>query len=244
MHVLGVLNFLFGQFYPSELGRFGSPRSRAQDWSELQLEGMQVVAADLMDLERCMGIVAPVFNVKMDDPGEVESVKKGLWVVKSDLFISSCLSNVTTATSSLDIVMYSGHSHGLSMIIQQFFHVFSMFFPCFPRCPQVPPPKGIAGRLGARRSLVGRDAASPRPRLARPALQGSTERPELGLVTWPWVSIVMGVSPKNGWCLLKGTSQRKIGMILLGTPISGKLHTRLKNYTQLFNTQLIKFLKF
>lgn len=89
----------------------------AADWSELQFEGMQVVAADLMDLERCMGIVAPVFNVKMDDPGEVESVKKG-----------------------------------------------------------------IAGRLGARRSLVGRDAASPRPRLARPVPHGSSERPELGLV--------------------------------------------------------------
>ncbi|CAL1157024.1 unnamed protein product [Cladocopium goreaui] len=90
----------------------------AADWSgSLEVEGMQVVAADLMDLERCMGLVAPVFNVKMDDPGEVESVKKG-----------------------------------------------------------------IAGRLGARRSLVGRDAASPRPRLARPAPHGSTERPELGLV--------------------------------------------------------------
>jgi len=89
----------------------------AKDWDELHIEGMRVVAADLSDIERCMQIVAPVFNVKMDDLSEVESVKKG-----------------------------------------------------------------IAGRLGARRSLVGLDAASPRPLLSRPAPHGSAERPELGLV--------------------------------------------------------------
>lgn len=88
-----------------------------KDWDELHIEGMKVVAADLSDIERCMQIVAPVFNVKMDDLSEVESVKKG-----------------------------------------------------------------IAGRLGARRSLVGLDAASPRPLLSRPAPHGSAERPELGLV--------------------------------------------------------------
>jgi len=88
-----------------------------KDWDELHIEGMRVVAADLSDIERCMQIVAPVFNVKMDDLSEVESVKKG-----------------------------------------------------------------IAGRLGARRSLVGLDAASPRPLLSRPAPHGSAERPELGLV--------------------------------------------------------------
>ena len=181
MHVLGVLNFLFGQFYPSELGRFGSPRSRAQDWSELQLEGMQVVAADLMDLERCMGIVAPVFNVKMDDPGEVESVKKGLWVVKSDLFISSCLSNVTTATSSPDIVMYSGHSHGLSMIIQQFFHVFSMFFPMFSQVSPGAPPK--ASRVAWAPGAAWWAATRPRPGRAwrgRPCRAPRSGR------TWAW----------------------------------------------------------
>jgi len=89
----------------------------AKDWDELHIEGMRVVAADLSDIERCMQIVAPVFNVKMDDLSEVESVKKG-----------------------------------------------------------------IAGRLGARRSLVGLDAASPRPLLSRPAPHGSAERPEFGLV--------------------------------------------------------------
>eukprot|EP00438_Fugacium_kawagutii_P013902 Skav219741 [mRNA] locus=scaffold301:494917:495720:- [translate_table: standard] len=73
-----------------------------------------------------MQIVAPVFNVKMDDPSEVESVKKGSWA--PDEF------------------------------------------------------RGIAGRLGALRSLVGLDAAAPRPRLSRPAPLGSCERPELGLV--------------------------------------------------------------
>ena len=40
--------------------------------------------------------------------------------------------------------------------------------------------KGIAGRLGALRSLVGDDAAAPRPRLGRPG-QGA-ETPLLGLV--------------------------------------------------------------
>ena len=89
----------------------------AADWPELEVgDGLRVVAADLLDLDRCLTLVSQVFQVK-SDPGEIESVKKG-----------------------------------------------------------------IAGRLGARRSLVGRDAASPRPLLARPALPGSTERPDLGLV--------------------------------------------------------------
>ena len=75
---------------------------------------LEVVAADLSDLDRCMDIVVPVFGVKTE---ELESVKKG-----------------------------------------------------------------IAMRLGARRSLVGRDAASPRPRMARPIPFESPEIPELGLV--------------------------------------------------------------
>ena len=50
-----------------------------EDWKEeLEIPGdLQLVAADLLDLDRCMRIVAPVFNVKMEDPAEVESVKKG-----------------------------------------------------------------------------------------------------------------------------------------------------------------------
>ena len=84
-------------------------------WPELEVnEGLRVVAADLLDLDRCLALVSQVFQV---EEGELESVKKG-----------------------------------------------------------------IAGRLGARRSLVGLDAASPRPLLARPAVPGSTERPDLGLV--------------------------------------------------------------
>lgn len=89
----------------------------AADWPELQAvesEGLSVVAADLLDLDRCLKLVSQVFRVS---DSEVESVKKG-----------------------------------------------------------------IAGRLGARRSLVGLDAASPRPLLARPAPKGSDERPDLGLV--------------------------------------------------------------
>ena len=92
----------------------------ATDWPELQelqdQENLSVVAADLLDLDRCLQLVSQVFEVA-SDPQEQESVKKG-----------------------------------------------------------------IAGRLGARRSLVGRDAASPRPLLARPAPHGSTERPDLGLI--------------------------------------------------------------
>eukprot|EP00439_Symbiodinium_sp_Y106_P046370 s1435_g5.t3 len=89
----------------------------AADWPELQAvqnEGLSVVAADLLDLDRCLKLVSQVFRVS---DSEEESVKKG-----------------------------------------------------------------IAGRLGARRSLVGLDAASPRPLLARPAPKGSDERPDLGLV--------------------------------------------------------------
>ncbi|CAK9030641.1 N-acetyltransferase domain-containing protein [Durusdinium trenchii] len=84
-------------------------------WDELAVEDqLTVVVADLSDVERCMEIVVPVFEVKTE---ELESVRRGL-----------------------------------------------------------------AGRLGARRSLVGPDAAAPRPKLSRPAPHGSTEGPELGLV--------------------------------------------------------------
>lgn len=41
---------------------------------------------------------------------------------------------------------------------------------------------GIAARLGARRSVLGPEAAAPRPLLRRPAPAGSHERPDLGLV--------------------------------------------------------------
>lgn len=83
-------------------------------WDELAVEDqLTVVVADLSDVERCMEIVVPVFEVKTE---ELESVRRGL-----------------------------------------------------------------AGRLGARRSLVGPDAAAPRPKLSRPAPHGSTEGPELGL---------------------------------------------------------------
>ncbi|CAJ1346322.1 unnamed protein product [Effrenium voratum] len=86
-------------------------------WPELEVEGFRVVAADLGDLDRAMAIVAPVFEVNLEDAAEAESVRKG-----------------------------------------------------------------IAGRLGALRSLVGLDAANPRPRLTRPRPRGSVEVPELGLV--------------------------------------------------------------
>ncbi|CAE8616142.1 unnamed protein product, partial [Polarella glacialis] len=42
--------------------------------------------------------------------------------------------------------------------------------------------RGIATRLGARRSMVGANAATPRPRIRRPVPHGSTERPDVGLV--------------------------------------------------------------
>lgn len=42
--------------------------------------------------------------------------------------------------------------------------------------------KGVADRLGARRSVLGPNAAAPRPRILRPVPLGSTERPDLGLV--------------------------------------------------------------
>lgn len=42
--------------------------------------------------------------------------------------------------------------------------------------------RGIAERMGARRSVLGADAAAPRPFLRRPSPLGSTDPPDLGLV--------------------------------------------------------------
>lgn len=67
----------------------------------------QVVAADLSDLERCMQIVAPVFNVKMDDAGEVESVKKGTWAP----MISGVLCSMSMSTNCGSTVQPSLKHH-------------------------------------------------------------------------------------------------------------------------------------
>lgn len=91
------------------------PEEVAASWPEMTMPvpELEVVAADLGDLDRCVALVSEVFSVQAGD---------------SDVG------------------------------------------------------RGLAGRLGGRRSVIGAAAARPRPRLQRPIPRGSAERPDLGVV--------------------------------------------------------------